>query len=169
MSPADLARTNTESSHQKALFAWVAMATRHGTAAADDPLSYVRTAGLAPDGGVVSYAQATYGTSSAIPVLKWLYAVPNGGKRDAVTAARMKAEGVRPGVWDIHLPIPSPRGTYRDLWIEMKRPSHEGKRAGQLSPDQAEFGALQRSFNSQCAVCWTWTEAVEALKHYIAA
>lgn len=56
--------------------------------------------------------------SGACPALGLLFAVPNGGKRDYVTAARMKAEGVKSGVPDIFLPVA--RGGYHGLWIELK-------------------------------------------------
>jgi len=38
------------------------------------------------------------------PELLWLFAVPNGGQRNIVTAVRLRAEGVRSGVSDIILP-----------------------------------------------------------------
>ena len=47
-----------------------------------------------------------------------LFAVPNGGRRDAATAARLKAEGVVPGVADLVL-LMSNHG-YGALLIEMK-------------------------------------------------
>lgn len=48
-----------------------------------------------------------------------LFAVPNGGRRDAVTGARLKAEGVTPGVADLILLRSNRR--YGALLIEMKR------------------------------------------------
>ena len=48
-----------------------------------------------------------------------LFAVPNGGWRDAVTGAKLKAEGVVPGVSDLIL-LKSNRH-YGALLIEMKR------------------------------------------------
>ena len=42
------------------------------------------------------------------------FAIPNGGNRDSITGAIMKAEGVQPGVPDIYIP------PWR-LWIEFKR------------------------------------------------
>lgn len=47
-----------------------------------------------------------------------LFAVPNGGRRDAITGAKMKAEGVLSGVSDLILLLP--RGGYAALLIEMK-------------------------------------------------
>ena len=49
-----------------------------------------------------------------------LFAVPNGGRRDATTAAKLKAEGVVPGVADRVL-LMSNRD-YGALLIEMKTP-----------------------------------------------
>lgn len=47
------------------------------------------------------------------PTVKF-FAIPNGGNRDAITGAIMKAEGVKRGVPDIYIP------EWR-LWIEFKR------------------------------------------------
>lgn len=47
-----------------------------------------------------------------------LFAVPNGGRRDAVTGARLKAEGVLAGVADLILLKPNDR--YGALLVEMK-------------------------------------------------
>lgn len=66
--------------------------------------------------------------SGARPELSLMFAVPNGGKRDYVTAARMKAEGVKAGVPDVFLPVA--RGGYHGLWLELKA----GKNT--VSPDQ---------------------------------
>ena len=52
------------------------------------------------------------------PALRLLYHIPNGGKRDKVTAARLKAAGVKAGVPDICLPVPA--GGCNGLYIEMK-------------------------------------------------
>ena len=47
-----------------------------------------------------------------------LFAVPNGGRRDKVSGAKLKAEGVLPGVSDLILLLP--RGRHHGLLIEMK-------------------------------------------------
>lgn len=63
------------------------------------------------------------------PVLALLHAIPNGGKRDIRTDAMLKAEGVKPGVPDIFLPIA--RGPYHGMYIELKR-----RKGGVLSKEQ---------------------------------
>ena len=56
------------------------------------------------------------------PVLKLLYAVPNGGDRNLRVARKLKAEGVLAGVADLCLPA-ARRGNH-GLYLEMK--SEEG-------------------------------------------
>ena len=58
----------------------------------------------------------------AYPVLKLLYAVPNGGDRNLYVAKKLKAEGIRAGVADLCLP--AARRGYHGLYLEMK--SEEG-------------------------------------------
>lgn len=60
-----------------------------------------------------------------------LFAVPNGGRRDAVTASKLKAEGVIAGVSDLIL-LKSNRD-YGALLIEMK------KKGGYQSPSQKQW------------------------------
>ena len=52
------------------------------------------------------------------PELKLLHAVPNGGKRHIKTAMALKAEGAKPGVPDLCLPVA--RCGYHGLYVEMK-------------------------------------------------
>ena len=56
--------------------------------------------------------------SERVPALNLLYAIPNGGKRDKATAAKLKQEGVKAGVPDICLPVA--RRGYHGFYIEMK-------------------------------------------------
>lgn len=56
-----------------------------------------------------------------------IYHIPNGEKRSISVAKRLKAEGVRKGVPDYHVPA------WR-LWIELKRVS-----GGRLSKEQKEI------------------------------
>lgn len=66
-----------------------------------------------------------------------LYAVPNGGRRDAATGARLKAEGVVAGVSDLNLDrIALIDGrTVGGLRIELKTPR------GRQSPEQRRWQA----------------------------
>ena len=65
------------------------------------------------------------------PVLKLLYAVPNGGDRNLRVARKLKAEGVLAGVADLCLP--AARRGYHGLYLEMK--SEEGV----TTKEQKEF------------------------------
>lgn len=56
-----------------------------------------------------------------------IFAIPNGGARNIVTAKKLKAEGVLPGVADLYI-------LKWRLWIEMKR-----RKGGVLSKEQKEF------------------------------
>jgi hypothetical protein len=60
-----------------------------------------------------------------------LFAVPNGGRRDAVTGAKLKAEGVIAGVSDLIFLKRNSR--YCGLLIEMKKPK------GKQSESQKEW------------------------------
>ena len=52
------------------------------------------------------------------PELVLLHAIPNGGDRNRVVGAKLKAEGVKRGVPDLCLPVS--RGGYHGLYIELK-------------------------------------------------
>lgn len=79
-----------------------------------------------------------------------LVAVPNGGRRDAVTGAKLKAEGVVAGVSDLLLLVP--RGKYHGLCIEMKTPKgrqSEAQRQWQREMERQGYKyALIRSFDA---------------------
>ena len=53
------------------------------------------------------------------PELRLLYHIPNEGKRSIRAGARLKAQGLKRGVPDNHLPVA--RGGYIGLYIELKR------------------------------------------------
>jgi hypothetical protein len=77
------------------------------------------------------------------PVLKLLYAVPNGGKRNLRVARKLKAEGVLVGVADLCLP--AARRGYHGLYLKMK--SEEGV----ATKEQKEF-LRGVSWEGYCAV-----------------
>jgi hypothetical protein len=77
------------------------------------------------------------------PMLKLLYAIPNGGDRNLRVARKLKAEGVLAGVADLCLP--AARRGYHGLYIEMK--SEEGV----ATKEQKEF-LRDVSAEGYCAV-----------------
>lgn len=95
----------------------------------------------------------------ACPALRLLHAIPNGGKRDPVTAARMKAEGVRAGVPDLCLSCP--RGGFHALYIEMK----VGR--NRPSPEQQEWAALLRAEGYRVETCYGWQAAAQVIADYL--
>lgn len=89
-----------------------------------------------------------------------LYAIPNGGHRAKKTAAMLRAEGVRSGVPDVHLPVPS--GAFHGLYLEFKR-----ERTGRLSPEQRAWISMLRSYGHEVVVVDTVEAAVEAVRVYL--
>ena len=96
---------------------------------------------------------------SGIPELKWLFAIPNGGPRTAIAGAKLKAEGVKPGVPDLFLPVP--RGSKFGLWIELKKPK------GIVSNEQHKWLEFLSIRGYATRVCFGWQEARDALKEYL--
>lgn len=93
------------------------------------------------------------------PALRLLYHIPNGGKRDKVTAARLKAAGVKAGVPDICLPVPA--GGFHGLYIEMKY----GK--NHTSPEQEEWLKSLMLMGYRVAVCYSMEAARTMILNYL--
>jgi hypothetical protein len=94
------------------------------------------------------------------PELRWLFAVPNGGKRSRKTAADLKAEGVKPGVPDYLLPVP--RGGAVGLALELKTAT------GRVRPEQREWLAHLEAAGWQVAVVRGWEAAWAVTRDYMA-
>jgi hypothetical protein len=94
------------------------------------------------------------------PELSLLYHVPNGGKRDIITAKMLKDEGVKPGVPDLFLPVP--RRGYHGLYIEMKI------KGGKLSDDQKKWIFELKQQGYMVLVCYGWEEASKNIINYLA-
>ncbi len=99
------------------------------------------------------------------PVLKLLFAVPNGGDRKMSVAAAMKAEGVKPGVPDLVLPVPA--GRFAGLFIEMKKPGEQRKKDGGRSEKQVEWHGELLKQHYAVATCYSWRAAVWTLQMYL--
>ena len=96
--------------------------------------------------------------------LDLLFAVPNGGHRHGTVAAKLRAEGVRPGVPDVCLPVARcGKGgqCYNALWIEMKAPG------GRLRPAQRRWRDLLARHGGAYRVCRSWVEAREVTLDYL--
>lgn len=84
-----------------------------------------------------------------------IFAVPNGGARNASTGAALKAEGQSKGVPDLFIPAWS-------LWVEMKR-----AKGGTVSPDQRDWIAYLEGIGHRCIVGRGFDDAkrqIEALE-----
>ncbi len=99
------------------------------------------------------------------PLFEFLYAIPNGGKRNAKEAARLKRQGVKAGVSDLNLPIPS--GPYAGLWVELKAPIVKGKSKPVVSSAQKAWGLKMQSFGHKFVVCYGADQAIEEIEEYL--
>ena len=90
-----------------------------------------------------------------------LHSIPNGGRRDAVTGARLKAEGAVAGVPDLFL-AKAASGRH-GLYIELKR-----ARGGAVSKVQRDLFPMLEAAGYGVAVCRGWQEAREAIEAYLA-
>jgi VRR-NUC domain len=122
---------HVEHQHQKALITWAARTVL--PAAAD----------VKPGSTVADY----------------LLAIPNGGARSAREGARLKAEGVKPGVSDLLLPLR--RQGFAGLWLEMKAPGEKP------NPRQREW--LERMTLAGYLSEWrdNWLDAAGVIARYV--
>lgn len=91
--------------------------------------------------------------------LQLLFAVPNGGHRNVVTAVKLKREGVRAGVPDIMLPVAC--GPFLGLAIEFKRPKKP-------TTDEQD-GYIDRLIDAgwMVVVCTEADAAIRTVKDYL--
>jgi hypothetical protein len=88
-----------------------------------------------------------------------LAAVPNGGARDVITGARLKAEGVRRGTLDLMLLWPA--SGRHGLFIEMKVGYNKP------TPEQKDFIEHLLFAGYRAVVCWSADEAIAEIKNYL--
>lgn len=103
------------------------------------------------------------------PRLKWIHAIPNGGKRSIKTAVTMKATGTEKGIHDVFLPFPVVIGgnvINSGLYIEFKKPKTTASGEGKLTPEQKQFFDDNKTMYG-FAVCRSVQEGLEAVKHYL--
>lgn len=95
------------------------------------------------------------------PELRWLYHIPNGGRRDSREAQDLKAQGVRPGIWDLSLDVA--RGEYHGWRCELKQPG----KAPVLRTEQAEYGVFLEQQGYCCIVSSSFDDVKEHLLRYL--
>lgn len=98
--------------------------------------------------------------TGAHPELAWLFAVPNGGHRNKISAAKAKAEGVRRGVLDYIWPVRA--AGYTGFALELKR-----VRGGRLEPEQKDWIAHLKREGWVVVVCKGADEAIQAVRDYL--
>lgn len=87
-----------------------------------------------------------------------IYAIPNGGLRNKVVAAKLKREGVKPGVYDIFCSVPA--GGWHGMYMEMK----VGRNT--LSEEQKAFKKANEQDYYFCT-CYTLEAAMEEFNNYL--
>ena len=98
-------------------------------------------------------------TRKKYPMLKWLFAVPNGGMRSKATATKMKQTGVKRGISDLILLYPAFK--YHALTIELKYNKNK------LSKEQQDFIWHHEPLGYRCIVCWSWLDAKRQIINYL--
>lgn len=90
---------------------------------------------------------------------KLLISVPNGGARNAITGAMLKAEGATRGVADLVLFIPNRH--FHALLIEMKT------RTGRQSDDQKQWQKAVEEMGFKYTVCRSLDEFMALITRYL--
>lgn len=90
-----------------------------------------------------------------------LLSIPNGGHLagGAISAHRLKAAGMRPGVLDLFLAVP--KNGHGGFWIEMKY----GK--NKMSEEQSSFFSFAKKYDYAAGVYWSADDAIESIKKYL--
>lgn len=88
-----------------------------------------------------------------------IYAVPNGGQRNKIVAAKLKSEGVTSGVPDLHIPIAN--RFYHGLYIEMK------VKPNTPTESQIEMMNQLRLNGYKCEVCYSLDEFMRVVNEYM--
>ena len=88
-----------------------------------------------------------------------IFHIPNEAKRSPAVAARLKAEGLRPGIPDLCVPVA--KGIFHSLYIEMK------DEKGRLTDAQIEWLVRLRK-EGMCAYCCKGAaNAIELISRYM--
>ena len=101
---------------------------------------------------------------SKYPELKYIFAIPNGGKRSIGVAVKMKRERVRRGVPDIFIPIPKMDNLLCIIsgkWLETKTD------IGKQSKEQKEYQKFLLDKGYNYALCRSVDELLDETENYL--
>jgi len=93
------------------------------------------------------------------PELRLLFHIPNGGKRDMIEGAHLKAQGVKAGVPDIFLAYPNKR--YHGLFIELKA------QGGRVQETQKQWLEVLAAQGYNAVVAYGFDEARAIVEEYL--
>ena len=96
---------------------------------------------------------------NAFPELAFIMAIPNGGKRHIAVAMKMKAEGVKRGVPDIMIPIPTK--LFHGCFLETKTEK------GVMSKEQKAYRLFLIEQGYEHIICRSVSELVSATENYL--
>jgi len=99
------------------------------------------------------------------PEVDLLFAVPNGVKRSKRYMAKLKRQGLKPGIPDMLLPVA--RWGFHGLFIELKRPAGPGHAKGRTSKEQKKWINNLNQQGYSAIVCYGWKETVQTIKYYL--
>ena len=88
-----------------------------------------------------------------------LFAIPNGGARDAKTGYWLKQEGVIAGVPDLLLAVP--KGKYASLYIEIKSP------IGRQTKEQILMQVELEHHGNKYVICRNVEQFIEEIQNYL--
>ncbi|MGO5517742.1 VRR-NUC domain-containing protein [Parabacteroides distasonis] len=87
------------------------------------------------------------------------FSVPNGGRRDTVTGAILKAEGALAGVADLFLSVPN--NVHHGLYVEMKT------RKGRQQDSQKAFQKAVEAQGYRYEICRSLDDFMALIKDYL--
>lgn len=91
-----------------------------------------------------------------------MFAVPNGGKRNAKEAARLKSQGVKAGVSDVFLAYPA--DGKHGLFIELKKPKAT---KSDITENQAKWLNTTEQAGYSSVAAFGFDAARSAVTHYL--
>ena len=97
-------------------------------------------------------------------IAKHIFAIPNGSHKSPAAAAKFKREGLRSGIPDLFLPVPTATKDryYAGLFLELKR-----TKGSVTSKEQVAWIDFLRVSGYACYICRGADEAIATIKEYL--